>query len=173
MFLVFSPFCFWDFGSSLLSLLWILFQVDCLFHLHLFGLVGFYLAPSSVTYFFCCFLFYFFFDEWCCIPVLLVVWPETSSTGVCRQFDRAGSWCWDEELWQASLGLILFGVWGSLLVQWFALGAHTTRACARPPAWEPRYCKLRGAIKKEKKKEERNKGAVQYERGKNKIELER
>ena len=30
----------------------ILFQVGCLFRLCLFGLVGFYLAPSSVTYFF-------------------------------------------------------------------------------------------------------------------------
>ena len=36
---------------------------------------------------------FFFFDGRCCIPVLLVVWPETSSTGVCRQLDRAGSWC--------------------------------------------------------------------------------
>ena len=49
--LVFSPFYFQDFGSSLLSLLWILFQVDCLFPLHLFGLVGFYLTPSSVVCF--------------------------------------------------------------------------------------------------------------------------
>ena len=37
----FTLICFQDFGSSLLSLLWILFQVDCLFLPHLFGLVGF------------------------------------------------------------------------------------------------------------------------------------
>ena len=42
---------FLRFGSSLLSLLWIVFQVDCLFPLHLFGLVGFYLAPSSAVCF--------------------------------------------------------------------------------------------------------------------------
>ena len=51
MFLVFSVFYFEDFGSSLLSLLWILFQVDCLFPIHLFGLVVFYLAPSSAVCF--------------------------------------------------------------------------------------------------------------------------
>ena len=51
MLLVFSPFYFQDFGSSLLSLLCILFEVDCLFPLHLFGLVHFYLVPSSAAYF--------------------------------------------------------------------------------------------------------------------------
>ena len=44
-------FYFQDFRSSLLSLLWILFRVDCLFPFHLFGLLGFYLAPSSAAYF--------------------------------------------------------------------------------------------------------------------------
>ena len=48
---VFSPFYFQDFRSSLLSLLCILFQVDCLFPLYLFGLVCFYLAPSCAAYF--------------------------------------------------------------------------------------------------------------------------
>ena len=28
-----------------------------------------------------------------CVPVLLVVCPEVSSTGVYRQLGRAGSWC--------------------------------------------------------------------------------
>ena len=51
MFLVFSPFYFQDFGSSVLSLLCILFQVDFVFPLHLFGLVGVYLASSSAAYF--------------------------------------------------------------------------------------------------------------------------
>ena len=93
---------------------------------------------------------------WCCIPVLLVVWPETSSTGVCRQLDRAGSWCWDEDLWEASIWLMFPGVWGSLLVQRFGLGAPTTGAQARHPAWDPRSCKLRGAVRKERKKEKRS-----------------
>ena len=35
------PFLLQDLESSLLSLLWILFQVDCLFHLHLFHLISF------------------------------------------------------------------------------------------------------------------------------------
>ena len=51
MFFVFSPFYFQDFGSSFLSLFWILFQVDCLFPLHLLGLVRFCLAPSSAMFF--------------------------------------------------------------------------------------------------------------------------
>ena len=46
------PFLLQDLESSLLSLLWILFQVDCLSPLHLVVLVGFYLAPSAATYFF-------------------------------------------------------------------------------------------------------------------------
>ena len=44
--------CFSEiFGSSLLSLLWVLFQVDCLSPLHLVVLVGFYLVPFFATYF--------------------------------------------------------------------------------------------------------------------------
>ena len=38
--------------SSLLSLFWILFQINCLSPLHLVVLVHFYLGPSSATYFF-------------------------------------------------------------------------------------------------------------------------
>ena len=61
-------------------------------------------------------------------------WPEASSTGVCRQLCSARSWCLDEDLWEASLQLIFPGVWGSLLVQRFGLGAPTTgaRADLRP-----------------------------------------
>ena len=46
-----SPFYFQGIESSLLSLLWILLQVDCLFPVPLFGLVGFYHVPSSAAYF--------------------------------------------------------------------------------------------------------------------------
>ena len=45
-----APLYFQGFGSSLLSSLWILFQADCPFSLHLFGLVGFYHAPSSACF---------------------------------------------------------------------------------------------------------------------------
>ena len=44
------PFCFSDLGLCLLSL-WILFQGHCLFPLHLFGLVGFYLAYQHISLF--------------------------------------------------------------------------------------------------------------------------
>ena len=37
-------FCFWNFGSSLLSLLWIFFQVDYLFPFYSFDFAGFCLA---------------------------------------------------------------------------------------------------------------------------------
>jgi hypothetical protein len=51
MILAFSPFYFLGFWSSLLSLLWVLFQVVCLFPLCLFDFVGFYLIPSFAQYF--------------------------------------------------------------------------------------------------------------------------
>ena len=149
MFLLFSPFCFRDFASSLLSLLWILFQVGCLFCLHLFGLVGFLPCSFVCNIFFCRFSF-FFFDGWGYIPVLLVVWPLASSTAVCRQLGRARSWCREEDLQEASLQLIFPGVWGSLLVQWFGFRAPTTGAQAQPPAWEPRSRKPCGMVKKRK-----------------------
>ena len=41
----------WDLGSSFLSLLWILSQVDCLSPLHVVVHLGFYLILSSGTYF--------------------------------------------------------------------------------------------------------------------------
>ena len=61
------PLSFQDFRSSLLSLLWILFQVNCLFPLRLFGLVDFHRVPSSAACFsvfsfclICCLGFPFF-----------------------------------------------------------------------------------------------------------------
>ena len=42
---------FWDFGLPLISLVWILFQVNCLAPLYFVIVVGFYLVPSSVPYF--------------------------------------------------------------------------------------------------------------------------
>ena len=48
-----TPFYFQGFESSLLSFLWIIFQIDCFFPLHLFGLLGFYHVPSSAAHFLC------------------------------------------------------------------------------------------------------------------------
>ena len=154
MFLVFSPFCFRDFGSSLLSLLWILFQVGCLFLPYLWS-CRFLPCSFFCNIFFC--LLFFVFDRLCYISVLLVVWLERSSTGVCRQLDRTGSWCWDEDLWEVSLQLKFLGVWGSLLVQRLGLRAPSTGVCACPLAWEPRSHKLHGSVIKRKKKKRKKK----------------
>ena len=119
---------------------------------------------------FCHFIFYSF-DGWCCIPIFLFVWPETSSTGVCRQLDWAGSWCWNEDLQEASLWLIFPRVWGSLLVQQFGLWAPTAVARALLLAWEPRSWKVCSTVKKFKKR--KKKRVVQYQRIKHKIKLEK
>ena len=129
----FSPFYFQDFGSSLLSLLWILFQVDCLFPLRLFGLVGFYLAPSSaaylsvfpvcLTYCVCSLIF-----AGCrfVVPVVFGVCPSGYGwfSGLCR-IPGGGDWClcsggwgWILSFWWAGLCLVVcFGVSVSLV--WF------------------------------------------------------
>ena len=53
-----TPFCFQDFGSSVLSLFLILFQVDSLFPSLLFGLVSIYHIPLPAEYFFCLFILF-------------------------------------------------------------------------------------------------------------------
>ena len=66
------------------------FQVDCLFPLFIW-------SCRFLPFCFICDIFFChlisFFNEWDCVPVLLVVWPEASNTGVCRLLGRAGSWC--------------------------------------------------------------------------------
>ena len=51
IFSIHASFLFLRLGSSLFSLLGILFQACCLFPLHSLGLVGFSFAPSFATYF--------------------------------------------------------------------------------------------------------------------------
>ena len=68
----------------------ILFQVDCLFTLHLFDLVGFYLVPSSVVYF-SVFSFCLTYSIWdllfsVCRFIVPVVF------GVCQQCIRFVQW---------------------------------------------------------------------------------
>ena len=70
-----------------------------IFSLYIFGFVGFFLAPLSVTYFLLPLFFFSFFSFSLslffsfggrdCIPVLLIIWPKVSSTGVCRELCRA------------------------------------------------------------------------------------
>ena len=81
-----------DFGSSVLSLLWILFQVDCLSPLHLVTFVGFYFAPSTATY-----LFIISF----CLTYCVCVWSP-----FCRLHDCSSShfWCLPPGGWGCSSG---------------------------------------------------------------------
>ena len=62
VYLSITPFRFQDFGSSLLSLFCIIFQVGCLSPTLLFGLVCFYHVPSPVGYFYA-----FSFCLGCCV----------------------------------------------------------------------------------------------------------
>ena len=41
-------------------------------------------------------------DAWDCVPVLLVVWHEASSTGACRQLGGARSWSRDGDFQEHS-----------------------------------------------------------------------
>ena len=76
--LAFSPFYFWDCGSSLLSLLWILFQVVGLFPLCLFGVVGFYLVSKFAQYF-SVFSWYLTFCVWHMLSFLVL--PSVGEAG--------------------------------------------------------------------------------------------
>ena len=64
-----------------------------------------------------------FVDGWGCVPLLLAVWPEVSSTGVYRQLGRVRSWCQDENFKKSSQPLILPGTWTSLVDQQLGLSA--------------------------------------------------
>ena len=73
-------------------------------------------------------------DVWSCVPVLLVVWPKTSSTGACRQFGLARSWCRDRELQVSSCRLIKLPVGGdfwcsSILGSVFPPQCHRPKSC--------------------------------------------
>ena len=87
------PFYFWDFGSTLLSLLWILFQVYYPFPLYLFGLGGFYHAPSSAV----CFSVFSF----CLINVFGVSFPQLARFQVPFTCEVCSpGWGWTSVLWR-------------------------------------------------------------------------
>ena len=74
------------------------FQVDCLFPLHLFGLVGFYLAPSSAVHF-SVFLFCLTYCVWGllfegCRFIIPTVF------GVCLQWVRLAQWVVQASWWR-------------------------------------------------------------------------
>ena len=74
-------FYFQDFGPSLLSLLWIPFQEDCLLPLHLFGLRSFYHVPSLAG----CFSVFSLCLTYCARGLLSAVWKVVVplNCGVC------------------------------------------------------------------------------------------
>ena len=155
MFLVFSPFCSWDFGTFLLSLLWILFQVGCLFCLHLFSLVGFHLARLSVTYYFVISFFIFWWVElYSCVTGCLAWGIQHWSlqvVGMSRalvlRLGPPGGLTPNNSPWH-----LMFSVSPAV---WTWSSHH--RSQAQPLAWEPRFHKLGGAAKKKKKREREKK----------------
>ena len=78
-------FYFWDFGSSLLSI--ILNSFPGRLPISSFIWSCKFLPCSFTGDIFLCHLICA--DGWGCVPVLLVVWPEASSIGVCRQLGGA------------------------------------------------------------------------------------
>ena len=117
------PFYLQDSGSSLLPLLWILFQVECLFPLHLSGLVGFYHVPSSAECFsvfsFCLTDLLCLGSPFCRLPLHGWVW-----TSALRRFPgwvylclRSGGWSWILSLWRVTpcpvvcLGMSMGLIW--------------------------------------------------------------
>ena len=108
------------FCISLLSLLWIIFQVDCLFPLHLFGLLGFYLAPSSAV----CFSVFSFCLTYCvsgllfagCRLVVIIVFD------VCPQWLRFVQWIVLSSWWRGLVPLF----WRMRLDLIFLVGRTTS-----------------------------------------------
>ena len=109
--------CSLDLGPYLLSLLWILFWVDCLPPLHLVVLLGFYLVPLSGAYspaiLFCLTFCDCNFHSTSCRPVVILVSAvcslvdEAGQRGLCKLsgggdwFLPSGGWSWVLSLWWA------------------------------------------------------------------------
>ena len=113
------PLYFQDFGSSLLSLLWILFQV--LFSVHLFSLVGFYHVPSTAV---CFFLFSFYLM--CCVWGSPFCRLQGHSSSYVVSTSHGGGWTsswWKLSGWCMELDLVfLKGSAMSSSVLWVSMG---------------------------------------------------
>ena len=97
-------------------------------------------------------------DGWVCVPVLMAVWCEVSSTVACRQ-----SWCPDGYLWVCTCRLIHPGPRNSQVVPLPALGAPTLESQGLPLSGEPRARKPRcKAGEKRKKGKEKRKRKQTY-----------
>ena len=133
LFLAYSTSYFWGFGTSLLPLFWIIFQVVCWFPLCFFGLVRFYLVSSFVLYF-CVFSVFFFFFFFSIVLHFKSPFPDFRVVsllpfGFCSQWERLFQWfvlisCWrnlslhcrgGSELFYYVFFLMEKAVWGSII----------------------------------------------------------
>jgi len=135
VFLAFSPFYFQGFWTSLLSLFWILFQVDCLFPLRLFGL-GFYLVLCCISL-----SFHFFspqtYSVWGLLfPAFRVVFllpfgflPLEGKVGsmVCVDFLLKGELCLHSN--RRRWGFFFFFIWWAGLCEAVYFGVCGTPVC--------------------------------------------
>ena len=106
-------------ASSLLSLLQILFQVDCLFDFHLFCLVGFYLVTFICKIFLCHLILSNFLCLWCPFCRL----QDYSSSFWCLP---PGGWGWSRSLCWLAAGrdwCLNSGGFSWILFLWWA-GSH-------------------------------------------------
>ena len=94
-------------------------------------------------------------DGWGCVPVLLVVWHEVSSTGAFRQLCGAWSLCWYGYLWEHACWLIFTGPGNSLVVQRPRLYIPNPEAQAWPLSREPRVHKLHSVAWEKRKGKKR------------------
>ena len=73
-------------------------------------------------------------NRWSCVPVLLVVWHEVSSTGASWSLSGTGSLHWDRDLWRVLANWYYVwpgGLWGSNVLN-SALPPQRLRPYARP-----------------------------------------
>jgi len=102
---------------SLLWLLWILFQVDCLFLLHIFGLWDFYSFPLSAACFsvfsFCLISYNWYILSMGCKVIVILI------CGVCPQWEGQ---CLVKVIWLLGFLCVLVGIARSFLSErqcWF------------------------------------------------------
>ena len=112
------PFIFWDCGSSLPLLLWILFKVDCLYSLYLVVLLGFYLVPSSGIYFPAISFYLTFYVCGLCsseltVPCRTVIFLVS---GVCLLVGKLDSGLVQASWWEGRV--LAIGGWGCVLSCW-------------------------------------------------------
>jgi len=120
--LAFSPFCSQGFWSSLLSLIWILFQVVCLFPLHLFGVLSFFLSFFFFYFLTSVFLICSFICAvFLCLLIIIIIWVIVFEVSFSQVSRKAGFFPWRKLncfflLDSALLRLVQWFVWASYMM---------------------------------------------------------